>query len=56
MSNINSDTSDIQQAAEQVDPQQIEKNLNENKKAGTPEVLSEKEDTPFINEELRTDK
>ena len=56
MSNTNDDISDIKKAAEQVDNQQIEKNLNEDKNVDTPEKLSEEEQTSFIDDELRTDK
>ncbi|MBE0405778.1 hypothetical protein ACT3TI_03145 [Psychrobacter sp. AOP22-C1-22] len=56
MSNTTNDTSDIKKAAEQADGQKIEKNLKDNKQADTPEQLSEKEQTSFIEEDLRTDK
>ena len=56
MSNTNNDTSDIKKAAEQVDSQKIEKNLDENKKVDAPEDLSQKEQTSFIDDDLRTDK
>ena len=47
---------DIKQAAEQVNGQEVEKNLAENKKVDAPESLSEEEQTPFIDDDLRTDK
>ena len=56
MSTTNNDNSDIKQAAEQVNAQEVEKNLAENKKVDDPESLSEEEQTPFIDDELRTDK
>ena len=53
--------SDIKKAAEHADSEQIEKNLNDNmvtehKQVKTPEALSEDEKTPFIDDDLRTDK
>ncbi len=56
MSNTNNDTSDIKQAAEHADRQQIEKNLQDRKEVDVPEVLTKEEETPFIDETLRTDK
>ena len=56
MSTTNTDNSDIKQAAEQVNSQEVEKNLAENKKVDAPEPLNEEEQTPFINDDLRTDK
>lgn len=56
MSNTNNDTSDIKKAAEQADGQKIEQNLEDNKQVDAPEQLSEEEQTPFIDDELRTDK
>ena len=56
MSTTNNDTSDVKKAAEQADSQQIEKNLKDNKQADTPENLSEEQQTPFIEDDLRTDK
>ncbi len=56
MSNTNSDSSDINKAATQVDSQKIANNLEENKEVNTPEPLSEEEQTPFIEDDLRTDK
>lgn len=55
MSDIN-DQSDVKKAAEQADGQQIEKNLEQNKKVDAPEQLSEEEQTSFIEDDLRTDK
>ena len=53
--------SDVKKAAEKADSKQIEKNLaanksEGNKKADTPEQLSEEEQTSFIEDDLRTDK
>lgn len=56
MSNDNNDSSDIKKAAEQADSQEIEKNLETDKSVNEPESLAEDEETPFIDEELRTDK
>lgn len=61
MSNVNNDTSDIKQAAEHADGQKIEKNLEgkkleDNKKVDAPEELTEQQQTPFIDEKVRTDK
>ena len=56
MSQVNSDTSDIQKAAEQADSQQIEQNLQNGKPVDVPASLTEEEETPFIDDELRTDK
>ncbi|WP_178379339.1 MULTISPECIES: hypothetical protein [unclassified Psychrobacter] len=56
MSDTNNDVSDVKKAAEQVDSQQIDKNLNNTNQTNTAEDLSEKEQTPFIEENLRTDK
>ena len=62
MSQVNSDTSDIQRtsyiqkAAEQADSQQIEQNLQNGKPVDVPASLTEEEETPFIDDELRTDK
>ncbi|MBO1529808.1 hypothetical protein J3492_01080 [Psychrobacter sp. F1192] len=59
--NNDKDVSDIKKAAEHADSEQIEKNLNNNmvtedKQVKTPEALSEDEKTPFIDDDLRTDK
>lgn len=59
--NNDKDVSDIKKAAEHADSEQIEKNLNDNmvtedKQVKTPEALSEDEKTPFIDDDLRTDK
>ena len=49
-------SSDIKKAAEQADSQQIEKNLENGKSVDAPELLTEEEQTSFINDDLRTDK
>ena len=41
MSTTNNDTSDIKKAAEQANGQEVEKNLEDNKKVDAPEPLSE---------------
>lgn len=56
MSNTNKDISDIKQAAEHADGQKIKKNLKDDKKVDVPEELTEEEETPFIDETIRTDK
>ena len=56
MSNANKNTSDIQKATEQVDSEQIEQNLENDKLIDAPEFLTEEEKIPFIDDELRTDK
>ena len=56
MSDTNSDTSDIKDAADNTDVQQIEKNLQHNKKTDEPEALTKAQKTPFIDEDTRTDK
>lgn len=56
MSATNNDTSDIKQAAEHVDTQQIVKNLEDNKQTDVPESLTKEQQTSFIDEEVRTDK
>ena len=53
---INSDTSDIKKAAGQADSQKIEQNLQNGKPVDVPVSLTEEEKTPFIDDELRTDK
>ena len=49
-------SSDIKKAAEQSDSQQIEKNLENGKPVDAPALLTEEEQTSFINDDLRTDK
>lgn len=56
MSNTNNDSSDINKAAAQANSQKIADNLEENKEVNTPELLSEEEQTSFIEDDLRTDK
>ncbi|MGP5436076.1 hypothetical protein [Psychrobacter alimentarius] len=56
MSNTNNDSSDIDKAAAQADSQKIADNLEETKEVNKPESLSEEEQTPFIEDDLRTDK
>lgn len=50
--------SDIEQAVDEVSPDKVKDNLNNKDNDGSehPENLSEQEQTPFIDEELRTDK
>ena len=56
MSTTNNDTSDIKKAADNADVQQIEQNLQDNKQADAPESLTDAQKTPFIDEDVRTDK
>lgn len=56
MSTTNNDTSDVKQAAEQVNVQEMEKNLQDDKQVDAPESLTEQEKTSFIDEDVRTDK
>ncbi|MEK6200627.1 hypothetical protein [Psychrobacter sp. P11G5] len=56
MSTSKNDTSDIKQAAENASVEQIENNLKENKQVNMPEELTKEQATPFIDEEVRTDK
>ncbi|HSP84162.1 MAG TPA: hypothetical protein VLN09_00225 [Psychrobacter sp.] len=56
MSHTNNDSSDIKKAAEQANSQQIEKNLESGSPVDAPELLTEEEQTSFINDDLRTDK
>lgn len=61
MSTTNKDTSDVKKAAEHADSQQIKKNLEgkkleDDKKVDAPEELTKQEETPFIDEKVRTDK
>lgn len=56
MSTTDNDNSDIKKAAEQANGQEIEKNLEHKKTADAPESLNPEERTPFIDDELRTDK
>ncbi|MDY3306840.1 hypothetical protein [Psychrobacter sanguinis] len=52
--------SDVERAANEVNPHEVEKNLQsdetKNKASEQPENLSGEEKTPFIDEKLRTDK
>lgn len=56
MSNPNDNKSDLQQAVDKADAEQIDKNLQQDKSANTPDNLSENEKTSFIDEQSRTDK
>lgn len=58
MSNDNNKT-DIEQAVEEVNPSEVSENLNSSDSKNTDSNsadLSGNEETPFIDEELRTDK
>lgn len=52
----NENKSDLQQAAEQVDANQVKENLAQDNSSGKPKKLSEDEKTPFMDDESRTDK
>ncbi|MEN6669128.1 hypothetical protein AAJP47_02010 [Psychrobacter sp. B38] len=54
--NVSNDSSDVKKAVDHANGEQIEKNLEENKQVDAPEPLSEEEETPFIEDDLRTDK
>lgn len=56
MSTHKNDTSDVKQAAENANVEQIEKNLNNKQHVDSPEELTEEQTTPFIDEDVRTDK
>ena len=56
MSAADNHTSDIKKAAEQANAEQIEKNLTDKQDPKTPESLTEEQKTPFINDDIRTDK
>lgn len=51
----NNNKSEVQQSAQEVNPQQVKQNLKSGE-SGSPENLSKKEKTEFIEEDLRTDK
>ena len=53
--NNTADNSDIKSAANNVDVDQLDKNLSEDKVNNTPEPLKNEEETPFIDKSLRTD-
>ena len=56
-SNNNQDVkSEINEAIKKVDAKQIDKNLQQDKAANTPEDLTDAEKTPFIDKQQRTDK
>ncbi|AWT49417.1 hypothetical protein DLE54_07790 [Psychrobacter sp. YP14] len=48
--------SDLQQAANQVKPDEVKENLKPSEQKEQPEQLTEQEQTPFIEDDLRTDK
>lgn len=56
MSTTNNDTSDIKTAADHVDTQQLKQNLQDDKEIDAPESLTKAQQTPFIDEDVRTDK
>lgn len=48
--------SEITEAVEKADAGQIKNNFNQDKAVDKPKPLSEAEETPFIDEKIRTDK
>ena len=60
MSTTNNDTSDIKQAADNVNVEKLEESLQDSgqdkKVSEEPVPLNEEQKTPFIDEEVRTDK
>lgn len=60
MSNANQDDaepkSEVTEAVKNADAAQIDKNLHQDKSVDAPEHLSDKEETPFIDKQARTDK
>lgn len=56
MNNANNETSEVKQAIDNADAQQIEENLQHDKQKQVPESLSKTEETPFIDDKDRTDK
>ncbi|WP_367109475.1 hypothetical protein [uncultured Psychrobacter sp.] len=59
MSNDSNHTSDVEKAANQVNVQEIEDNLQnaqDNQQEEQPETLTEDQRAPFIDENARTDK
>ena len=54
--NQSSNQTEIQKATENVDPSQLSENLDkQNSVKGEPQDLGNSENTPFIDESLRTD-
>lgn len=56
MNNTGNEKTELQDAVDNADVQKIDENLHHDKQDQTPESLSDKEDTPFINDKQRTDK
>lgn len=56
MSDTNNVTSDIKKAAENANAKQIEENLRNDKQVDVPKPLTKDQETPFIDEQTRTDK
>ena len=55
MSNDNNKT-DIEQAVEEVNPSEVSENLDPKNGKSNSAALSDEQETPFIDDELRTDK
>jgi len=54
--NQSSNQTELQKATENVDPSQLSENLDkQNSVKGEPQDLAKSENTPFIDESLRTD-
>lgn len=56
MNQTSNENSEVKQALDNADAQQIEKNLQHDKQKEVPESLSGIEETPFIDNKDRTDK
>ncbi len=55
MSNSNDSRSDLKQAVDNVDIDDLKSNLQQNDAKESPKSLSDNEQTPFIEDESRTD-
>lgn len=53
--NTKADQSEVKKAAENVNPTQLQENLQTNKPVNMPEHLTDDQKTPFIDEDVRTD-
>ncbi|WP_201535572.1 hypothetical protein [Psychrobacter ciconiae] len=53
--NNTGDDSNVKKAAENVNPEQLQENLQQDKSVDAPEKLTDGEETPFIDDSLRTD-
>lgn len=53
--NKTENVSEVKKAADNVSPKKLAENLQKDKPVHTPEKLTESQETPFIDEDLRTD-